>query len=114
MRLLLAGRVKVLLERDAQLLPQRLQLLQVLLVLALVLNLGLDACGGGGCAKEWLATRLCLSPSPSPSSFVYELTLEDADSCGEVVHSPGGLQGRDQDRRRGDEVVGKDVVQVAL
>lgn len=38
--------VQVLLQLDAELLPQGLQLLQVLLVLALVLDLGLDACLG--------------------------------------------------------------------
>ncbi len=37
-------RIQVLLEQDAQFLPQRLQLLEVLLVLTLVFNLGLDAC----------------------------------------------------------------------
>lgn len=36
--------VQLLLEDDAELFPQGLQLLQVLLVLALVLDLGLDAC----------------------------------------------------------------------
>lgn len=38
--------VDVLLERDAELFPQGLELLEVLLVLALVLDLGLDACFG--------------------------------------------------------------------
>lgn len=42
-RLLRLG-VEALLEDDAQLFPERLQLLQVLVVLALVLNLRLDAC----------------------------------------------------------------------
>lgn len=37
-------RVQVLLERDAELLTQGLELLEVLLVLGLVLDLGLDAC----------------------------------------------------------------------
>lgn len=48
-------RVQVLLEHDAQLVAQGLQLVQVLLVLGLVLDLRLDACcvfclmGGGFC-----------------------------------------------------------------
>lgn len=37
-------RVHVLLKRDAELLAQGLKLVQVLLVLALVFNLGLDTC----------------------------------------------------------------------
>jgi hypothetical protein len=45
-RLLALLRVEVLLEDDAELLPQGLELIQVLLVLALVLNLGLDAWRG--------------------------------------------------------------------
>lgn len=38
-------RVHALLEIDAKLFPNSLQLLHILLILALVLNLGLDACG---------------------------------------------------------------------
>lgn len=41
---LLDLRVEVLLQQDAKLLTERLQLLEVLLVLFLVLNLRLDAC----------------------------------------------------------------------
>lgn len=43
-RLLRSVGIEILLEADAELLPQRLQLLEVLLVLALVLDLGLDTC----------------------------------------------------------------------
>jgi hypothetical protein len=39
-----AGGEEVLLEHDAQLFPDALQLLEVLGVLALVLDLGVDAC----------------------------------------------------------------------
>lgn len=39
-------RVQLLLQDNAELLLQGLELLKVLLVLALVLDLGLDACGG--------------------------------------------------------------------
>ena len=46
-RLLLLG-VQVLLKDDSELLAERLELVEVLLVLALVLNLGLDSCGGKG------------------------------------------------------------------
>lgn len=75
--------VHVLLEEDAELLPQRLELGEVLLVLALVLSLGLDA-------------------------------LENADGGGVVVDPPGSLDGSLADGRRGDEIVGESVVQVAL
>jgi hypothetical protein len=40
-----AGREKVLLEHHAELFPDALQLLEVLVVLALVLDLCVDACG---------------------------------------------------------------------
>jgi hypothetical protein len=76
-------RVEVLLEEDAELLAQRLELCEVLLVLALVLNLGLD-------------------------------TLEDTDGGGEVVDAAGSLEGSDDNGRRGNEIVGEGVVQVAL
>lgn len=38
--------VQILLQRDAKLLAERLELVEVLLVLFLVLNLGLDSCEG--------------------------------------------------------------------
>jgi hypothetical protein len=41
-------------------------------------------------------------------------TLEDSHGGGEVVDSPGGAQGRDDDGGRGNEIVGKAIVQVAL
>lgn len=41
-------------------------------------------------------------------------TLEDPDGSGEVVDPPGGTQGGGADGRRGDEIVGEGVVQVAL
>ena len=56
--------VQLLLEDDAELFPQGLQLLQVLLVLALVLDLGLDACDGvdwsahvSQIRRPWLGSR---------------------------------------------------------
>jgi hypothetical protein len=42
--LVLPLRIQILLQRDAHLFPERLQLVEVLLVLALVLDLCLDAC----------------------------------------------------------------------
>jgi hypothetical protein len=51
--------IHVLLEHDAELLAQRLELSQVLLVLALVLDLGLDACLGG----QSVSVRTCGSSS---------------------------------------------------
>ena len=44
-RRLRAGGEKVLLEHNAELFPDALELLEVLVVLALVLDLGVDACG---------------------------------------------------------------------
>jgi hypothetical protein len=41
-------------------------------------------------------------------------TLEDAHGSGEVVHSAGGLEGGNEDRGRGDEIVSESVVQIAL
>jgi len=41
-------------------------------------------------------------------------TLEDPHGGGEVVDPPGSAQSGDDDRRRGDEIVGEAVVQVAL
>lgn len=41
-------------------------------------------------------------------------TLEDADGSGKVVDAAGGLEGGGNDGGRGDEIVGKGVVQVAL
>lgn len=46
--------VQVLLERDAELLAQGLELLQILGVLALVLDLGLDACVENVGLAKWL------------------------------------------------------------
>lgn len=42
------------------------------------------------------------------------LTLEDTDGSREVVDTAGSLQGSDDDGRRGDEIVGEGVVEVAL
>lgn len=41
-------------------------------------------------------------------------TLEDADSGGEVVDSPGGAESSGEDGGRGDKIVGEGVVEVAL
>lgn len=43
-----------------------------------------------------------------------ERTLEDSDGSGEVVDSAGGLEGGNDDRRGGNEIVGEGVVQVTL
>lgn len=45
---------------------------------------------------------------------VDERTLEDSDGSGEVVDSTGGLEGGNNDRRSGNEIVGEGVVQVTL
>ena len=41
-------------------------------------------------------------------------TLENPDSGGEVVDTPGGTESGGDDGRRGDEIVGEAVVQVTL
>lgn len=41
-------------------------------------------------------------------------TLEDSDGSGEVVDSTGGLEGGNDDRGSGNEIVGEGVVQVTL
>lgn len=99
--------VQVLLEQDAELLAQRLELGQVLLVLLLVLDLGLDACcDHTGSANRHVCDEIKLV-------FVCH-TLEDAHGSGEVVNPPGGPQGGRADGRRGDQIVSEGVVQVAL
>lgn len=110
-RLLLLG-VQVFLEDDSEFLAEGLELVEVLLVLALVLNLGLDSCGAKVC--ELGCVRLLSSHRMMLQGSVEVLTLEDPHSSGEVVDSPGGLErGGDHGRRR-DEIVGEGVVQVAL
>jgi hypothetical protein len=52
-----AGGEEVLLEHHAELFPDALQLLEVLVVLALVLDLGVDACAVLVCAFEVLRCR---------------------------------------------------------
>jgi hypothetical protein len=105
-------RVQFLLEHDAELLTQGLQLVQVLLVLALVLDLGLDACVQ--CVLvSCVGFRSWGERGYFPASGL-DSTLEDPDGGGEVVDSPRGTQGGRDDGGRGDEVVGEGVVQVAL
>lgn len=41
-------------------------------------------------------------------------TLEDSDSRGEVVDTPGSAESGSDDRRRGDQIVGEAVVEVSL
>jgi hypothetical protein len=41
-------------------------------------------------------------------------TLENPDSGGKVVDTPGSFESGGDDRRRGDEIVGEAVVQVSL
>lgn len=42
------------------------------------------------------------------------VTFEDADGGSKVVDPPGSLEGSGDDGRRGDEIVGEGVVEVAL
>ena len=94
--------VEVLLKQDAELLPEGLELLEVLLVLALVLDLGFDA-------YARMLVFLCLL-----GWGVIWHTLKDADGSGIVVDTSCGAESGCEDRGGGDQVVGKSVVQVAL
>lgn len=101
-------RVQLLLQQNAELLAQGLELVKVLLVLLLVLDLGLDACfEDGRLAKQ----RRQASPAWGWNSG---RTLEDPHGSGEVVDPPGGLERGGAHAGGGDEVIGKGVVQVAL
>ena len=60
-------RVQILLEHDAQLFPHGLQLVEVLVVLALVLYLGLDALCVAICQYSSYCSSMCVS---SPSNIL--------------------------------------------
>lgn len=87
-------------QRNSELLSQALHVLQVLLVLVLVLDLGPDACSSLTCRPEREGRRVT--------------TFEDAHGGGEVVDAAGGPEGGGQDLDGGDEIVGEAVVEVAL
>lgn len=102
-------RVQVLLQQNAQLLAQGLELSKVLLVLLLVLDLGLDACFEK--KKSRLAKR---RQRALRRGWNGGRTLEDPHGGGEVVNPPGGLERGSAHAGGGDEIVGECVVQVAL
>lgn len=105
-------RVHVLLEHDAELLTQGLELGQVLLVLALVLDLGLDACAIC-CQSNGLWDPGGVGPRIFPA-WGLSRTLEDPDGGGVVVDSPGSPESGGENGGGGNEIVGEGVVQVAL
>lgn len=80
----------LLLEGDAELRAKGLELIEVLLVLGLVLDLGLDSCFGGKRERgDMLAYFEFFFPSVL---FLFSsLTLKDADRGREVVDSPCGF-----------------------
>lgn len=105
-RCLCLFRVELLAESNAQLLAKTLEGLEILLVLVLVLNLGLDTCS----QCEYV---------PNYGTMLKRLgrllrTFEDPDSGGEVVDAAGGLEGSGENLNRGYEIVSEAVVQVAL
>ena len=105
-----AGGEELLLEHHAELFPDALQLLEVLVVLALVLDLGVDACAvvlvcAPGCA---------CGPGHCDVAIGGKRTLEYPDGGGKVVDAPGGSEGSDDDAGRGNEIVGESVVEVTL
>lgn len=91
--LLLGFGVQVLLQLDAQFLAQGLELLEVLLVLLLVLNLGLDAYGkpvSMSSASMCLCVPVCTArfvPSKIRTAVGKSLTLRAALSA--AVQTPG-------------------------
>lgn len=99
--------VQVLLEVDAQLFPHGLQLFQVLVVLAVVLHLGLDACGKDFRQLGLIIPLIC-------GSDTLRLTLEYPHCSGKVVDPAGGAQSGGDDRWRGHKIVRERVVEVAL
>lgn len=104
--LLLAG-VELFPESNAKLLAERVEGLEVLLVLLLVLDLGLDA---------YFRSMVSIVQQRVLCWGVQEWghTLEDANSGGEVVDAAGSLQGSSEDLNGGDKVVGEAVVEVTL
>lgn len=94
--------VELLAESDAELLAQTLEVLEVLLVLLVGLDLGLDTC--------WERVSFYERFMRSGRSR----TFEDANSGREVVDAAGGLQGGGEDLNGRDEIVGEAVVQIPL
>jgi hypothetical protein len=119
-------RVQRLLERNAEFLTQRLKLLEVLCVLALVLDLEFDAYDVLVVNIHRVIARRKGMPIVSFSHLHAKLgcanthmaligrTLKDSDSRGEVVDTPSGANSGSDDRRRGYKIVGEAVVQVSL
>lgn len=106
-------RIQVVPQGDAKLFPYRLELLQVLVVLALVLNFGSDGCG----EDETLTIGPMLThrgPGRGQCEEVEGHTLEYSHGGGKVIDPPGGPEGGGDDGGRGDQVVGEGVVEVAL
>lgn len=101
--LLLGAGVKVLFQLDAQLLAQGRELLEVLLVLLLILDLGLDTCWKPVSISRDTCVCVCLCRWTLR-------TLEDPHGGGEVVDPPGGLKCGGADAGRGDKIVGEGVV----
>lgn len=101
--LLLLG-VQLFPESDTQFLTETVKALDVLLVLVLVLNLGLDTCSRGELLVDGRESIL----------NVMRRTFKDANSGREVVDAARSLQGSSENLNGGHEVVGEAVVQVTL
>lgn len=110
---------QLLLQHDAELLAQGVELGKVLLVLLLVLDLGLDAC----IVLAWVSQSFhsyrvdfhrSVKSAVGKGNRLSAHTLEDPHSSGEVVDPPGGAQGGGADGGGGDQIIGEGVVQVAL
>jgi hypothetical protein len=113
LRCLRAGGEEVLLEHYAQLFPDALELLEVLGVLALVLDLGVDAWGEMSVNfPVW--TSLRCRPNAPEMMLDCERTLEYPDGGREVVDAPGGSEGSNDNAGGGHEIVGEGVVEVTL
>ena len=91
-------RVHVLNERNAEFLPEILELVEVLLVLLLVFNFGFDAC-------SIVNTGVCVL-----DGWGGRPTLEDSHGGREIIDSSGGLERSDDDGGGWDKVIGEGVV----
>lgn len=88
--------VDLLLEGNTELLAQGLELIEVLLVLSLVLDFGLDSCFGretNVSSRELIGfhLNLVLFPGVLFGHSMLSLTFKDPDSRGEVVDSSCGF-----------------------
>lgn len=106
-----ALRIEILLQIDAQLFSERFQLLQVLFILLLILHLLLYAYIG---RVSLYARRGRRGRKRKPCPGWFSPTFKYSHRCWKVIDPSRSFQRGGDDAGRGDEIVGKGVVQVAL